>query len=203
VHQPVRKQKIQGAIDRDGGWPRAPFRHAVNNVIGTDRRMALCHTGKNFTPLAGQFAAAFFASALRPGDQVGGAMGVIVLWAGESHECYNITYLRKRQVPRQLGETMRSEIMAGTATSIVHVENDRVIVTEWRFAPGANTGWHRHEHDYVVVPLMDGKVKLETKDGTSFAEMKKGAPYFRRVGVEHDVINANDGDYAFIEIELK
>ncbi len=93
--------------------------------------------------------------------------------------------------------------MTGTATPKVHIENDRVIVTEWRFAPGANTGWHRHEHDYVVVPLMDGKVKLETKDGASFAEMKKGVPYFRKVGVEHDVINANDGDYAFIEIELK
>jgi hypothetical protein len=53
------------------------------------------------------------------------------------------------------------------------------------------------------VPLMDGKVKLETKNGTSFAEMKKGAPYFRKEGVEHDVINANDTDYAFIEIELK
>jgi beta-alanine degradation protein BauB len=93
--------------------------------------------------------------------------------------------------------------MTGTATPKVHIENDRVIVTEWRFAKGANTGWHRHAHDYVVVPLMDGKVKLETKDGTSFAEMKKGVPYFRKVGVEHDVINANDGDYAFIEIELK
>jgi beta-alanine degradation protein BauB len=93
--------------------------------------------------------------------------------------------------------------MTGSAKAVVHIENDRVIVTEWRFAPGANTGWHRHEHDYVVVPLMDGKVKLETKDGSSLAEMKKGAPYFRRVGVEHDVINANDGDYAFIEIELK
>ncbi len=93
--------------------------------------------------------------------------------------------------------------MTATATAKVHVDNDRVIVTEWRFAPGANTGWHRHEHDYVVVPLMDGKVKLETKEGTSMAEMKKGAPYFRKVGVEHDVINANDGEYAFIEIELK
>ncbi len=93
--------------------------------------------------------------------------------------------------------------MTATATAKIHVDNDRVIVTEWRFAPGANTGWHRHEHDYVVVPLMDGKVKLETKEGTSMAEMKKGAPYFRKVGVEHDVINANDGEYAFIEIELK
>ena len=93
--------------------------------------------------------------------------------------------------------------MTGTAKPTVFIDNERVIVTEWRFAPGANTGWHRHGHDYVVVPLMDGRLKLETKDGTNFAEMKKGSPYFRKAGVEHDVINANDGEYAFIEIELK
>ena len=89
------------------------------------------------------------------------------------------------------------------AVATIKIDNDDVRVTEWRFAPGANTGWHRHGHEYVVVPLMDGKVKLVTKDGESFAEMKGGAPYFRREGVEHDVINANDGEYAFIEIELK
>ena len=93
--------------------------------------------------------------------------------------------------------------MTGTAKPTVFIDNEKVIVTEWRFAPGDNTGWHRHGHDYVVVPLMDGAVKLETKSGTSFAEMKKGVPYFRKEGVEHDVINANDGEYAFIEIELK
>ena len=93
--------------------------------------------------------------------------------------------------------------MSGTAKSTVCIENERVVVTEWRFAPGDNTGWHRHGHDYVIVPLMDGKLKLETRDGTNFAEMKKGVPYFRNEGVEHDVINANDSEYAFIEIELK
>lgn len=93
--------------------------------------------------------------------------------------------------------------MTGTAQVITHIDNDRVIVTEYRFAPAANTGWHRHGHDYVVVPLMDGRVKLVTDTGSSFADMKKGVPYFRNEGVEHDVINANDGDYAFIEIELK
>ena len=93
--------------------------------------------------------------------------------------------------------------MTGSAKAITHIDNGRVIVTEWRFAPEDNTGWHRHGHDYVVVPLMDGKVKLETAEGTSFAEMRKGAPYFRKEGVEHDVINANEGEYAFIEIELK
>ncbi|CAN5455034.1 cupin domain-containing protein [soil metagenome] len=93
--------------------------------------------------------------------------------------------------------------MSGSAKAIKHIENDRVIVTEYRFAPGENTGWHRHGYDYVVVPLMDGRVKLQTAQGESFAEMRKGAPYFRQVGVEHDVINANEGEYAFIEIELK
>jgi beta-alanine degradation protein BauB len=93
--------------------------------------------------------------------------------------------------------------MSGTAKAIKHVDNERVTVWEYRFAPGDNTGWHRHGHDYVVVPLMDGKVRLETKEGSSLAEMKKGVPYFRKEGVEHDVINANDTEYAFIEIELK
>jgi beta-alanine degradation protein BauB len=91
----------------------------------------------------------------------------------------------------------------GTAEAICRVENERVIVTEFRFGPGANTGWHRHAHDYVVVPLLDGKLRLESAGGTTHAEMKKGVAYFRSAGVEHDVINANDSDYAFVEIELK
>jgi len=91
--------------------------------------------------------------------------------------------------------------MTGTAKAKVIIDNERVIVTEYRFAPGANTGWHGH--DYVVVPLMDGKVRLETKEGSGIAEMKAGVPYFRKEGVEHDVINANETEYAFIEIELK
>lgn len=94
--------------------------------------------------------------------------------------------------------------MSGTAKPTVFIDNDKVRVTEWRFAPGDNTGWHRHEMDYVVVPLMDGKVRLKLPGGgEAEAEMKKGVPYFREVGVEHDVINANDGEYAFIEVELK
>jgi quercetin dioxygenase-like cupin family protein len=93
--------------------------------------------------------------------------------------------------------------MTGSAKSNTLIDNDRVVVTEWRFQPGDNTGWHRHGHDYVIVPMMDGTMKIVTKDGESFADMKKGAPYFRTEGVEHDVINANDGEYVFIEIELR
>lgn len=93
--------------------------------------------------------------------------------------------------------------MSGTAKAKVIIDNERVIVTEYRFQPGENTGWHRHGHDYVVVPLMDGKVRLETPTGPTTGEMKMGVPYFRKAGVEHDVISANEGEYAFIEIELK
>ena len=42
------------------------------------------------------------------------------------------------------------------AVATVKIDNERVRVTEWRFAPGAATGWHRHELDYVVVPMTTG-----------------------------------------------
>jgi quercetin dioxygenase-like cupin family protein len=51
------------------------------------------------------------------------------------------------------------------ATSLLQVRNDRVIVTEWRFAPGAETGAHVHAHDYVVVPLTSGTLRLEETGG--------------------------------------
>ena len=94
--------------------------------------------------------------------------------------------------------------MANLAKSIVHITNDRVIVTEWRFDPGANTGWHRHDHDYVIVPIKDGKLRLlEPGDVIRDVPLTQGVPYFRKAGVEHDVINPNEGEFAFIEIEIR
>ena len=92
---------------------------------------------------------------------------------------------------------------AEKATSRVFIDNERTRVTEWRFAPGAATGWHRHEMDYVVVPLADGKLRLVEQGGERIAELSHGVPYFRSIGVEHDVINANDYEFAFVEIEFK
>ena len=90
------------------------------------------------------------------------------------------------------------------AVGTLKSEDDNVRVTEWRFAPGAATGWHRHEYDYVVVPLLDGKLKIDLGGGeTTISELKRGVPYHRPVGVEHDVINANDYEFAFLEVELK
>lgn len=89
------------------------------------------------------------------------------------------------------------------AKPTVQINNNRVLVTEWRFDPGAETGWHRHEYDYVVVPQTTGKLLLETKEGENLAELKAGQPYFRNVGVEHNVVNANGYEFLFIEVELK
>ena len=89
------------------------------------------------------------------------------------------------------------------ATATVQIDNERVAVTEWRFAPGAETGWHRHQYDYVVVPQNTGKLLLKTKDGDSVSELVTGKSYFRNAGVEHNVINANDDEFVFIEIEMK
>ena len=89
------------------------------------------------------------------------------------------------------------------AVATVRVDNERVRVTEWRFAPGAHTGHHRHEYAYVVVPMTTGTLASRSRDGETTAQLTAGAPYYRDAGVEHDVINANPGEFVFIEIELK
>ena len=89
------------------------------------------------------------------------------------------------------------------ATSTVQVENERMIVTEWRFAPGAHTGHHVHARDYVVVPLTSGILRLEEAAGVREASLVAGASYARPAGVAHNVINANDYEFRFVEIELK
>jgi quercetin dioxygenase-like cupin family protein len=83
------------------------------------------------------------------------------------------------------------------------IDNERVRVTEWRFPVGAATGHHRHEYDYVVVPIATGKLKLVEKDGERLFDLVHGKPYFRGEGVEHDVMNASDHEVAFIEVEIK
>jgi beta-alanine degradation protein BauB len=93
--------------------------------------------------------------------------------------------------------------MTNKATAAVLIENERVRVTRWHFAPGAATGWHRHEYDYVVVPLTGGTLRLAETDGDRDALLEIGVPYFREAGVEHDVVNANGYEFMFIEIETK
>jgi quercetin dioxygenase-like cupin family protein len=89
------------------------------------------------------------------------------------------------------------------ARHTVLIDNDRITVHEWRFSPGAETGHHVHSLAYVVVPLTTGNLRIVTVEGESVSELVVGEPYFRAAGAEHNVVNANDFDFTFIETELK
>jgi len=76
--------------------------------------------------------------------------------------------------------------MASRPKAVPHVRisEPHVRVTEWRFEPGA------------------GELLLEEPGGGSrTTTLKQHVPYARREGVEHNVINANPYDFAFIEVE--
>ncbi|MBS98785.1 MAG: cupin [Oceanospirillaceae bacterium] len=91
----------------------------------------------------------------------------------------------------------------GTAQSSCDVDNDDVRVTRWNFAPGAETGHHRHEYDYVITPLTDSVMQIDDAEGRRQVAITAGVSYFRRAGVEHNVTNASDSPMAFVETEIK
>ena len=63
---------------------------------------------------------------------------------------------------------------------------------------------HWNEYDYVVVPMLDGELKIIDQDGsTSVSKLSKGVSYFRSKGVNHNVVNNNNFQYSFVEIEMK
>lgn len=89
-------------------------------------------------------------------------------------------------------------------TATVLVDDDRVRVTRFDFAPGAETGWHCHGHDYVITAVTDCAMILEEPGGgTRRAFVAAGTAYRRSEGVEHNVVNGGDGPMSFVEVELK
>lgn len=82
------------------------------------------------------------------------------------------------------------------------IDNGVIRVTKWTFPPGSETGDHVHEYDYVVVPITDGELTIESAEGTSTAPLAIGASYNRSKGVAHNVANDGDHEVAFVEVEL-
>ena len=76
------------------------------------------------------------------------------------------------------------------AKSDVQVDTAEVRVTEWRLAPGSATGHHTHEMDYVIVPVTR---RRNDHRGAQWGALQgaacAGKSYFRKAGVEHDVLN--------------
>ncbi|MBB5516645.1 quercetin dioxygenase-like cupin family protein [Rubricella aquisinus] len=90
------------------------------------------------------------------------------------------------------------------ATATQQIDDARVRVTRFDFAPGAETGWHKHGMDYVITTLTDCHMLLEEPGGaTRRTLIPAGTTYRREEGVEHNVINDGDAPMSFVEVELK
>lgn len=91
---------------------------------------------------------------------------------------------------------------ACNATQII--DDARVRVTRFDFAPGEETGWHRHGFDYVITTLTDCEMLLEEPGGGSRqVTVPAGTSYRRQEGVEHNVVNGGKKPMSFVELELK
>ena len=94
--------------------------------------------------------------------------------------------------------------MKNKAISNIQIDNKLVKVTKYSFMPGQETGMHKHLYDYIVTPLTDGKLLLIDKIGNvSDYTLVASYSYFRKAGVEHNVINNGKQKLIFIETELK
>jgi beta-alanine degradation protein BauB len=87
----------------------------------------------------------------------------------------------------------------------VAFDDDRSRVTNWTFpTAGASTGPHRHEFDYVVVPVTGGTFTVTSPDG-SVRTMTQvaGTSYLGTAGTEHEVVSSGQAAAVFVEVELK
>ena len=107
--------------------------------------------------------------------------------------------------------------MRETCTATVMIDDARVRVARFDFAPGAQTGcpdrvprpgaqtgWHRHGHDYVITAVTDCPMRIEMPDGTTRQVLVPAGTACRRdQGVAHNVINDGAVAMTFVEVELK
>jgi mannose-6-phosphate isomerase-like protein (cupin superfamily) len=90
------------------------------------------------------------------------------------------------------------------ATYEVLLEDDDKIVTHWVLGPRAQTGWHRHECDYMAIQLSHGKLLFELADGTTREiDYTPGASLMVQAPMEHNAINIGDVDVVALEVEFK
>lgn len=89
------------------------------------------------------------------------------------------------------------------ASSTTTEQDPRYRVTRWEFEPGTATGMHRHEFDYVVIPITGGSFSVVGDDGSEMQmEQLAGQTYARSAGVVHDVRYAGKDRAVFVEVEF-
>ena len=94
--------------------------------------------------------------------------------------------------------------MKNKAISNIQINNKFIKVTKYSFMPGQETGMHKHLFNYIVTPITNGRLLLIDKKGNeSNYNLIASQSYFRKAGVEHNVINYSKHNLIFIETELK
>ena len=83
-------------------------------------------------------------------------------------------------------------------------EDDKTCITLFTIKPGEQTGWHRHDFDYVAVQQSNGRLHLDYADGSvRDIDYSPGVALAVSAPVEHNAINVGDVDIVALEIEYK
>jgi quercetin dioxygenase-like cupin family protein len=90
------------------------------------------------------------------------------------------------------------------AVGEVLIDDEKTCITRWRFAPGAQTGWHRHEWDYVTIHGSGGRLQLENAAGDIMnIDYVEGSHRAFDAPVTHNAKNVSDVEVVALEIEYK
>lgn len=89
------------------------------------------------------------------------------------------------------------------STGEVQLDNGIFRVTKWTIAPGGHIPMHRHDYEYVVVPMVTDTMLVRNSDDSEIrAALETGVSYTRAAGAEHEVSNPeSSSDIVFIEVE--
>lgn len=99
-----------------------------------------------------------------------------------------------------IGVVVTPEQTGGYSHELLDESSDHR-VTRHHLEPGAATGWHHHDHPYVVVPITAGSVTITSANGEAQFEMRPSEPYSRPAGIEHSIHNTSTGQIVFVEVE--
>lgn len=98
-----------------------------------------------------------------------------------------------------------SSLKLGPIGTEVLFENDRVRIWDFVVEPGESKGWHRHELPYVIVPMTDGEIEIESAITGEIVSppTRTGETIWKDAGEVHDLRNIGSATYRNIIIELK
>ena len=96
------------------------------------------------------------------------------------------------------------DLALGPIGNRVIFENDLVRVWELAVEPGKSKGLHRHDLPYVIVPLTEGRIEIESIDGRVYRPQEKvGEAIWREAGEVHDLRNLGNATYRNVLVEIK